>query len=109
MRVGQEVASRAVDEGHVLLAVGEVGIGNTTAAAALVCALTSSAPADIVGHGTGISEQVRARKVCVVQDALRMHASRACDPLGRLAAFGGLELAAMRSRDVAPTVAQRRL
>jgi nicotinate-nucleotide--dimethylbenzimidazole phosphoribosyltransferase len=95
MRVGEDAAVRAVNDGHELLAVGEVGIGNTTAAAALTCALTSSAPADVVGSGTGVSEEVRARKVRVVEDALCLHAPRASDPVGLLAALGGLELAAI--------------
>ena len=95
MRVGKEVALRAVKGGHDLLAIGEIGIGNTTAAAALICAFTSSAPADVVGLGTGISDEARARKVSVVDAALRLHAAELRDPLGVLAAVGGLELAAM--------------
>ncbi len=80
---------------------GSVGIGNTTAAAALVCVFSPAAPREVVGHGTGIAEDVRARKVAVVEDALRRHAfeapgaSPALDPLGPLASLGGLELAAM--------------
>lgn len=95
MRVGKEVALRAVASGHDLLAVGEIGIGNTTAGAALVCAFAKAAPADVVGLGTGISDEARARKVQIVGDALVRHAEELGDPLGVLAALGGLELAAM--------------
>ena len=95
MAVGQEVALKAVADGSELLAVGEIGIGNTTSAAALVCALTAAAPADVVGSGTGISDAVRARKVRVVEDALRRHGGRRDDALDLLASLGGLELAAM--------------
>ena len=95
MRAGEEVALRAAAEGHELVAVGEIGIGNTTSAAALLCAFTASSPAEIVGLGTGISEVAHARKIRVVEEALRRHAPDPRDPLGVLAAVGGLELAAM--------------
>jgi nicotinate-nucleotide--dimethylbenzimidazole phosphoribosyltransferase len=95
MAAGAEVAARAVREGSRLLAVGEVGIGNTTASAALVCALARAAPADVVGVGTGVGPEVHARKVRVVEEALRLHAVDVRDPLGVVAALGGLELAAM--------------
>jgi nicotinate-nucleotide--dimethylbenzimidazole phosphoribosyltransferase len=103
MAVGQEVATRAIDDGCDLLAVGEIGIGNTTSAAALVCALTGAAPSEIVGSGTGIAEDVRARKLKVVEEALRRDGAcgrararaRSGDPLDLVASLGGLELAAM--------------
>jgi nicotinate-nucleotide--dimethylbenzimidazole phosphoribosyltransferase len=93
--VGRRVAAQAIDAGKTLLGVGEIGIGNTTSAAALLCALTGAVPNDVVGTGTGIGEDVRSRKVKVVEDALRRHRSAADDPLALLAALGGLELAAM--------------
>ncbi len=95
MLVGEEVALRAVRDGNTLLAAGEIGIANTTAAAALVCALTSSSPEEVVGLGTGISEATRVHKAMVVADALRTHAPLMKDAIGILAAVGGLELAAM--------------
>lgn len=95
MRVGERVAQRAVQEGHSLLAAGEIGIANTTSAAALVCALISASPEQVVGLGTGITEAMRAHKVAVVGDALRAHAPLLQDPMGTLAALGGLELAAL--------------
>ncbi|HEX7479047.1 MAG TPA: nicotinate-nucleotide--dimethylbenzimidazole phosphoribosyltransferase [Polyangiales bacterium] len=95
LRVGADTARRAIDAGHVLLAVGEIGIGNTTAAAALVCVLANALPAEVVGHGTGIDEAIRLRKAQVVQDALALHALDRSDVLGVLAAVGGFELAAM--------------
>jgi nicotinate-nucleotide--dimethylbenzimidazole phosphoribosyltransferase len=76
-----------------LVAMGEVGIGNTTAAAALVCALTGASPGAVVGRGTGIDDRTAARKVGVVEEAIARIGSR--DPIDVLAAVGGLELAAM--------------
>ncbi|MBP0596869.1 nicotinate-nucleotide--dimethylbenzimidazole phosphoribosyltransferase [Herbaspirillum sp. LeCh32-8] len=75
-----------------VLGFGEMGIGNTTAAAALMAALTGIAARDCVGAGTGLDEQGVARKREVVERALRLHAD-ARDPLAILAAFGGFEIA----------------
>ncbi|WP_394835062.1 nicotinate-nucleotide--dimethylbenzimidazole phosphoribosyltransferase [Pendulispora rubella] len=95
MDVGEQLAHRAASDDYQLLAVGEVGIGNTTSAAALLCAFTGASPSDAVGVGTGISDSTRLHKVSIVEAALRLHAPDAADPLGVLAAVGGLELAAM--------------
>jgi nicotinate-nucleotide--dimethylbenzimidazole phosphoribosyltransferase len=75
--------------------VGEIGIGNTTAASALVACFTGAAPAEVCGRGTGVDDETLARKTRVVADALALHASSPNDPVGALAAVGGLELAAM--------------
>jgi len=95
MAVGAQTARRAVEGGARLLAAGEIGIGNTTAAAALVCAFTGAPPAEVVGAGTGISDEVRRRKVAVVSRALDLHALREGGPISTLACLGGLEIAAM--------------
>jgi nicotinate-nucleotide--dimethylbenzimidazole phosphoribosyltransferase len=92
--VGAKIANQADYEGVALAGVGEIGIGNTTSAAALICALTGSRPEDVVGSGTGIDDAIRARKVRVVTDALARDPRRD-DPLEILASFGGLEIAAM--------------
>jgi nicotinate-nucleotide--dimethylbenzimidazole phosphoribosyltransferase len=94
MDVGARAADHFADSGAALVAAGEIGIGNTTSAAALVCAMTGRAPDDIVGRGTGIDEGTRARKIAVVVDALRRSRPDPRDPVGVLAALGGLELAA---------------
>jgi nicotinate-nucleotide--dimethylbenzimidazole phosphoribosyltransferase len=107
MRVGEAAAHRAVDAGAQLLAAGEVGIGNTTAAAALVCALTGALPGDVVGAGTGVSGDVWQRKVAVVSRALDAHAQREGGPLATLACLGGLEIAAMAGFFLASARARR--
>jgi len=61
----------------------------------MTCAMTGIAPEEVVGHGTGIGEAVRQRKVVVVADALRRRAFDTGDAVGVLAALGGLELAAL--------------
>jgi len=78
-----------------LLAVGEMGIANTTAATALCCALLGGAPADWAGPGTGLDAAGVARKAAVVQRGLDLHAAALDDPLEALARLGGREIAAM--------------
>jgi nicotinate-nucleotide--dimethylbenzimidazole phosphoribosyltransferase len=95
IHVGWTQACRAADEGVELLGAGEMGIGNTTAAAAVVCALTGREPELVVGRGTGVDAAGLARKIAVVREALALHPLRAGDALGALAAVGGLEIAAM--------------
>jgi nicotinate-nucleotide--dimethylbenzimidazole phosphoribosyltransferase len=95
MDVGRSTAERAHADGVELAAIGEIGIGNTTAAAALVSAFTGAPPEQTCGRGTGLDDATLARKVDVVRDALRLHAVGRTDPIGALAAIGGLEIAAM--------------
>lgn len=77
-----------------VLGFGEMGIGNTTAAAALMAAFTGIAVADCVGAGTGLDAQGIARKADAVTRALQLHAG-ATTPLDKLAALGGFEIAFM--------------
>lgn len=85
----------AVDAGADLLVVGEMGIGNTTSAAALAHALWGGAPADWVGRGTGVDEAGLALKAQVVAQGLAANAALCASPLGALRALGGRELVAM--------------
>lgn len=93
--VGVEAARELVQRGHTLLGTGEMGIGNTTPAAALTAAYTGAEAADVVGSGTGVSEAGVERKAEVVRRALASNRVADLDPLGVLAAVGGLEIAAM--------------
>ena len=93
--VGERLAHAAADGGCELLLAGEMGIGNTTAAAALLCAVAGVAPEVACGHGAGLDDAHVAHKAHVVAAALARHRPRREDPLGVLAAVGGLEIAAM--------------
>ncbi len=95
LAVGRTLAHAAARVGRELLCAGELGIGNSTAAAALLCALADVAPADAVGRGTGLDDRAHAHKIDVVTRMLTLHRPSANDPLGALAAVGGLELAAL--------------
>jgi len=93
--VGVEAAREAAQEGYTLLGTGEMGIGNSTAAAALTAVFTGSDPADVVGRGTGLDDAGVAHKAHVIRQALEVNHSRELDVLGVLAALGGLEIAAL--------------
>jgi nicotinate-nucleotide--dimethylbenzimidazole phosphoribosyltransferase len=95
VETGVRVADALVDAGAACLLTGDMGIANTTPAAALVAAFTGADPARTTGRGTGVDDETYARKVAVVTAALQRHAVDRADPLGVLAAVGGLEHAAL--------------
>jgi nicotinate-nucleotide--dimethylbenzimidazole phosphoribosyltransferase len=85
----------AVEPGIDLLAVGEMGIANTTSAAALAAAIFGGAASDWVGPGTGIAGAALQHKAAVVEEALALHKKAATDGFDLLRRLGGRELAAM--------------
>jgi len=95
LEVGVETARDLVAAGNKVLLTGDMGIANTTASAALIAAFTGASPTQVTGYGTGIDEQTYAHKVDVVRRALDLHRPDPGDPLGVLAAVGGLEHAAL--------------
>lgn len=95
VEVGIALANEAVAGGADILLTGEVGLGNTTAASALIAVLTAHDPAEVTGRGSGSDDAMLAKKVAVVNRALAINHPDATDPLGVLAAVGGLELAGM--------------
>jgi nicotinate-nucleotide--dimethylbenzimidazole phosphoribosyltransferase len=95
IEVGRSIVGELFAGGVDLLAVGEMGIGNTTAASALAAVLTGRPPADVTGRGTGLDDPAIRHKVAVIAHALELHDPDPEDPLGVLAAFGGLEIAAL--------------
>ncbi|WP_334076998.1 nicotinate-nucleotide--dimethylbenzimidazole phosphoribosyltransferase [Paenibacillus sanfengchensis] len=93
--VGAEIVEQAVARGIGCFVTGEMGIGNTTASAALMSAFTGVPPQDTVGRGTGISEERWLHKVRVVERALECNHPDSADPVGTLAKLGGLEIAGL--------------
>ncbi|MBM4285641.1 MAG: nicotinate-nucleotide--dimethylbenzimidazole phosphoribosyltransferase [Deltaproteobacteria bacterium] len=91
--VGVERAQEAVDEGADALAAGDMGIGNTTAAAALATVFTGRPTGAVTGRGTGIDDTAWRHKVAIINRALALHHPAPVDPVGALAAVGGLEIA----------------
>ncbi|MFJ6835215.1 nicotinate-nucleotide--dimethylbenzimidazole phosphoribosyltransferase [Streptomyces sp. NPDC091209] len=95
LEVGIETARDLVAAGNKALLTGEMGIANTTASAALISVFTGADPAEVTGRGTGINDETLARKTEVVRRAIDFHQPDPADPIGVLAAIGGLEHAAM--------------
>jgi nicotinate-nucleotide--dimethylbenzimidazole phosphoribosyltransferase len=95
VEAGIEVARDLVAAGNRCLLTGDMGIANTTASAALICAFTGVDAAAATGRGTGVDDETLARKVAVVSRALALHSPDREDPLGTLAALGGFEHAAL--------------
>jgi len=95
VELGIELVREAAAESIFLLGAGDMGIGNTSSATAILCALTGAAPADVVGRGTGIDDATLARKIAAIERGLEVNRSNANDPLDVLAKVGGLEIGAM--------------
>lgn len=95
LAAGAAIADEEVDAGADLLIAGDMGIGNTTAAAVLVAALTNAEPVVVVGFGTGIDDAGWGRKTAAVRDALFRARQVLPDPVALLRCAGGADLAAM--------------
>jgi nicotinate-nucleotide--dimethylbenzimidazole phosphoribosyltransferase len=97
LAVGARLGEQAAADGYGLLAIGEMGIGNTTAASALTCALTGAQAAIATGRGTGLDSEAHARKTRVVEALVAKHCSEieSKEPIEILRRLGGLEIAAM--------------
>jgi len=95
VELGIQLAREAAAENLFLLGAGDMGIGNTSSAAAVLCALTATAPAAAVGRGTGIDDVTLARKIAAIENGLDINRPDADDPLDVLAKVGGLEIGAM--------------
>ena len=96
----------AVEDGIDVLALGEMGIANTTSAAAICLALFGGAAPDWVGRGTGIDDAALARKTQVVEAAVAKHRAAMSDPLEVLCHLGGFELAAILGAVMAARLAR---
>lgn len=92
---GREAAERARRDGVRLFVGGEMGIGNSTAAAALACALLEAPPEGIAGPGTGLDARGLAHKIAVIARALSLHGGVRRAPEELLRRLGGFEIAAL--------------
>ncbi|GAB3453225.1 hypothetical protein GCM10027570_32240 [Streptomonospora sediminis] len=95
IEAGIEVARDLVSAGNRCLLTGDMGIANTTPSAALVCAFTGADPAEVTGRGTGADDGTLEHKIDVVRRGLAANEIDPDDPVGVLAAVGGLEHAAL--------------
>lgn len=90
---GVELAKQAIGEGIEVLATGEMGIANTTAASAITACLCGKDPSEVTGRGTGVSEDTWRHKVDVIRKAIAVNRPDPQNPLDVLAKVGGAEIA----------------
>jgi len=98
LAVGASAARRAMEAGCRVIALGEMGIGNTTPAACLTALLTGATPADVVGRGAGATSDTLARKTAIVEAAstrARGLAQQEPDKVAAMASVAGLEIVAI--------------
>jgi len=100
---GRRAVDRTLADLPDLLILGEMGIGNTTSAAAIVCALTGEDPLAVAGAGTGLDDSGRRAKAHVIAGALKLHGLRGRMPMAEevLCTVGGLEIAALTGAMIA--------
>ncbi|MGH3623595.1 MAG: nicotinate-nucleotide--dimethylbenzimidazole phosphoribosyltransferase [Sciscionella sp.] len=95
LAAGRAIADEEVDGGADLLVAGDMGIGNTTPAAALIATLTGTEPVAVVGRGTGIDDATWMRKAEAIRDARRRAVAVRDDPVALLRTAGGPDIAAL--------------
>src|SRR5262249_49809296 len=92
IEIGIDIARELAAEGIGLLAVGDMGIGNTTSASAITATLTATSAAQVTGYGTGIDDMRRQKKVQAIERALELHRPDPHDPVDVLTKVGGFEI-----------------
>lgn len=107
LEVGIEVAEEEIKRGAHVLAAGDMGIGNTTAASAVTACICEVDPREVTGRGTGIDDVILERKVETVRRALRTNRPDPSDPLDVLSKVGGLEIAGIAGVMLAAAAARR--
>lgn len=95
LQAGRDSALRAIKNGAQIYIGGEMGIANTTAAAALSCALLKASPKELAGPGTGLDHAGVTHKIAVLERTLALHAAHFDDPMECLRRVGGFEIAAL--------------
>jgi nicotinate-nucleotide--dimethylbenzimidazole phosphoribosyltransferase len=92
---GIRLVEEEMEKGLDIIATGEVGIGNTTAASAVIAVLSGEAPARVTGRGTGITQEALIGKVTTIEKAIAVNEPDRLDPIDVLAKVGGLDIAGM--------------
>lgn len=92
---GIRLVEEELEKGLDIICTGEVGIGNTTAASAVIAVLSGEPAARVTGRGTGITREALAGKVATIEKAIAVNGPDAADPIGVLAKVGGLDIAGM--------------
>ncbi|WP_196140977.1 nicotinate-nucleotide--dimethylbenzimidazole phosphoribosyltransferase [Aliikangiella sp. G2MR2-5] len=92
LSLGAQIVYQKADQGSNVFAFGEMGIGNTSSASALLSAFTGMPATESVGCGTGINQQAYNKKVALIEQALELHKKEFADIRTTLAALGGFEI-----------------
>jgi nicotinate-nucleotide--dimethylbenzimidazole phosphoribosyltransferase len=95
VELGLRLATDLARDGAGVVGLGEMGIGNTTSASAITAVLTGEAVRTVTGRGTGVDDRQWARKVDLIERAITVNRPDPADPMGVLAAVGGLEIGAL--------------
>ncbi|WP_134704607.1 nicotinate-nucleotide--dimethylbenzimidazole phosphoribosyltransferase [Ammoniphilus sp. YIM 78166] len=95
IEIGIEIAEAAIEKGAKLLALGEMGIGNTTASSAMFSVLGQIPIEQVVGYGTGLDDQGKNKKIQVIQRSIEVNQPNPEDPIDVLHKVGGLEIAGL--------------
>lgn len=93
LETGIEISELCKNDGDTLVAVGEMGIGNTTSSAAVTAVLTGKSPTETTGYGAGLSNAGLARKIAAIEQAIAVNHPNPEDPIDVLAKVGGFDLA----------------
>jgi nicotinate-nucleotide--dimethylbenzimidazole phosphoribosyltransferase len=107
LEVGIDVAEEEIARGAALLATGDMGIGNTTAASSITACITGLDPIEVTGRGTGITDAGLEQKVAVIRRALEVNRPDPRDALDVLCKVGGLEIAGIAGVMLAAAAARR--
>ena len=93
IRAGVEMTEMLSDGGYHILALGEMGIGNTTTSSAVASVLLGDEPAEITGRGAGLTNEGLERKIHAIEKAIAVNRPKWDDPVDVLAKVGGFDLA----------------
>jgi nicotinate-nucleotide--dimethylbenzimidazole phosphoribosyltransferase len=107
LEVGIDVAGEEISRGAALLATGDMGIGNTTAASAITSCITGLDAVEVTGRGTGIDDEGLEHKVNIIRQALAVNRPDSSDALDVLSKVGGLEIAGIAGVMLAAAAARR--
>ena len=102
IRTGAALVGELAEQGAEIVALGEMGIGNTTTGGAVAAVLLDLPPEEVTGRGAGLSDAGLARKVAAIRRAIARNAPDRDDPVDVLAKVGGLDLAALCALRLCP-------
>ncbi|MDO5331353.1 MAG: nicotinate-nucleotide--dimethylbenzimidazole phosphoribosyltransferase [Bacillota bacterium] len=95
IEVGINAVEKAKSDGVNIIAIGEMGIGNTTTSSAIIAAITGTNPSIITGRGSGLSDAGLEKKITVIKKSIEINMPKSNDGLDVLSKLGGFDIAAM--------------